>query len=652
MNKRIANAACELSQKPQFSLDLVLPIIDGGASSASERATALLVASQAYLALRQPEKAEWCLREIIGLDPENIDVRIQLVESLGRQNKSIQAFIELEYLEILLGSNQAPIELECWIARTYFELGDNVKARDWCQRALEKDPENSLLYNLAGCIALASQRTKEALTAFSNELRLDPLNARTHLNISVALRQARSHERALYHLERAQGLDPDHFTDLTGLYYVSSILMDVDKKQIYGDQLLKKYADKNEAKDPFTFFMLTDDPAKIRTANENYARNYPVQTKRFAPIIYPKSIIKIGYASSDFKDHATAFLMRDLIKQHDRKRVEVIALDFSQQSKSGFQSDFVNRFDQRFDLNPLSDSAAAKLIRELEIDVLVDLKGYTEGARPGIFARRPCRTQINYLGYPGTLGSDAYDYIIGDSIVTPKGTDSDYTESVIELSCCYQPNDPDRILGPISSLDQHGLPSDAFIFCSFNYHKKLNGEVFRSWARILKACPDSILWVLGTDNNDKFVDNLHQFGISRHQVIIAPKMPMPNHVERIRHASIFLDSFPCGAHTTASDALFSNVPVVTIQGRAFHSRVAASIMSFAGAPECVASDWHQYEQIACDLYNAPGKLESTMEKLSDKTSRFSPYNTATLADQLETAFARAIAADSPGRIQI
>jgi protein O-GlcNAc transferase len=620
--------------------------------SANTNTVLLTIAAQCSIYLKKFEAAEFYSRQEILLRPENLDCRAVLVESLIQQTKLIQAKNELEFLALIERESKGQSDLAPWLARKYFEIGDNAQALEWCEISLKQESTNPLLYNLQGCISLASQDTKKALEAFASELRLEPDNARTHLNLSVALRQARSHERALHHLERAKNIDPENFTDLTGLYYVSSILMDLNRKEAYGEELLNNYSNKQQAKDPFTFFMLTDDIEKIRIANENYSKNYQIQDKKFTPIIFPKTHLKIGYASCDFKDHATAFLMRDLLSAHDRSNVEIIGLDFSAQKGSGFQKEFQSRFDERIDITAFTDSESARLIREMEIDVLIDLKGYTEGARPGIFFRRPCRVQVNYLGYPGTMGSLAHDFIIGDSVITPEHLDHGYTEAVVELSCCYQPNDPDRIIGSESLRESHSLPKDTFIFCSFNYHKKLNKPILESWARILNQCPNSILWVLGTDNDPKFLENLESCGIPASRVLVAPKLAMPNHVERIRHASVFLDSFPCGAHTTASDALFSGVPVITIQGQAFHSRVASSIMTFAGAPECVASSIYEYEQIAQHLYENPAILHQIKTKLLDKTQPLSPYNTSTLATQLEKAFRQMVEQESPSRIKV
>lgn len=612
----------------------------------------LTLASQSALSLKKYSIAENYSRHEVIFRPGNLDARIVLIDSLIQQSKLIQARIEIKLVEIIANKCEQRVILASWLARKYFEIGDNFKSLELCEFSLQYENTNPLLYNLLGCIALASHDTKKALEAFSAELKLDPKNARTHLNISVALRQARSHKLALHHLERAKKLDPQNFTDLTGLYYVSSILMDLAKKEEYGEELLDNYSNPEQAKDPFTFFMLTDDISKIRISNENYSSEYQLHEKKFAPAIFPRNHLRIGYASCDFKDHATAFLMRDLLAVHDRTKVEVIGLDFSAQQGSGFQREFQSRFDKHIDITRLSDSESARLIRELEIDVLVDLKGYTEGARPGIFFRRPCPVQVNYLGYPGTMGSQAHDYIIGDSVVTPRYLDHGYTEAVAELSCCYQPNDPHRIIGQETSKNAHGLPQSAFIFCSFNYHKKLNRSILESWSRILLRCPDSVLWVLGTDDDEKFLKNLEFCGIPRKRVIIAPKMAMPNHVERIRHASIFLDSFPCGAHTTASDALYSGVPVVTIQGEAFHSRVASSIMTFAGAPACVASSIQEYEAITQGFYERSDYLKQTREILLNKTQSLSPYNTKTLSDKLETLFQKMVELEQPSRIEV
>lgn len=594
------------------------------------------------------EEALLFLKQQILLTPLHYESRILQIKIFIFQNKIIEAKKCIKEIGELINSSSLTSQQALEIAILSYRAGDYQLAENLLTGNPHLIEKNCDALDILGCIELKLNNPQQALKYFRDEMELNPTSARAHYNISVALRQLRSINLALYHLERARSIDPVNFNDLTGLYYCASILMDFEKKDYYGKELI----DANEsqmARDPFALLMLTDDGDILKSANQYFASRYYYSKAKFLPPTH-KSHIRVGYVSSDFKMHATSFLIENLLRGHDRGNFEIFAFDFTKETGTAYQSSIQNLFDERLDISALNDSEAAKLIRESSIDILIDLKGYTEGARFGIFARRPCNTQVSYLGYPGTSGSPAMDYLIGDQIVTPNQFDHFYSENIIELPCCYQPNTANRSVGPMTERASHGLPSDATIFCSFNYHKKLNSDILYAWSKILSHCNESLLWILESEDDEKFIALLEQFGISKTRIVLAPRLPPDRHLERLRHASIFLDSFPCGAHTTASDALFWGVPVVTILGRAFQSRVASSIMHHAGGEICVTASFDDYISRAIELHDDAELLRKTRVALLDKEQELSPYNVKTLQIRLERAFKHIHMMDQPKRI--
>ena len=329
--------------------------------------------------------------------------------------------------------------------------------------------------------------------------------------------------------------------------------------------------------------------------------------------------IRIAYFSNDYFNHATAYLIAELFELHDRQQFEVVAFSFSPTTQDVMQKRLKKNFDQFIDVSNMSDQEVASLSRQMEVDIAVDLKGYTTGSRPGIFALGAAPIQINYLGYPGTMGADFIDYIIADTVLIPECNQQFFSEKIVYLKNCYQVNDSRRLISDRKfSRTEFFLPEDKFVFCCFNNNYKILPNTFDLWARILSKVPDSVLWLLA-DNllaKQNLILQAESRGIAKDRLIFAERMDLPEHLARHQLADLFLDTLPCNAHTTASDSLWAGLPVLTQLGETLAGRVAGSLLRAVDLPELIALNPDEYEELAVELARSPSKLKKIKEKLA------------------------------------
>ena len=348
--------------------------------------------------------------------------------------------------------------------------------------------------------------------------------------------------------------------------------------------------------------------------------------------------IRVGYFSADYCDHATMHLMGGLFEMHDKSRFETFAFSFGPQKTDQQRIRAELAFDHFIDASLLSDKAVSLIARHLEIDIAIDLKGYTTHSRPGIFAYRAAPIQVNFLGFPGTMGAPYIDYLIADRTIIPTGLEDHYSESVLAIDGCYQVNDSKR-MRPIRQFTRAelNLPEDAFVFCSFNNNFKITPEMFDLWCKLLRQVPDSVLWMLA-DNpaaQKNLMAEAKKRGVEPSRLIFASRMSNQDHLARHAAADLLLDTFPCNAHTTASDALFMGVPLVTLMGETFASRVAASILKAAGHPELVAQSMSEYETIALRLARNPEQCRALKASLLETVPKSQLYDTARFTKDYE-----------------
>jgi predicted O-linked N-acetylglucosamine transferase (SPINDLY family) len=355
------------------------------------------------------------------------------------------------------------------------------------------------------------------------------------------------------------------------------------------------------------------------------------------------SKIRLGYYSADFHNHATAYLMAELFERHDKEKFELIAFSFGPETKDEMQVRVSQAFDHFINVASLSDIEVALLSRELGVDIAIDLKGVTQDARLGIFSFRAAPVQVSYLGYPGTLGADYIDYLIADKTLIPLQSQQYYSEKIVYLPNSYQVNDRQRVIAPTQFTKQElGLPQDAFVFCCFNNNFKITPDVFDSWVGILKAVDESVLWLF--QDNPTAAMNLQKEaalrGLDPARLVFATRMDLPEHLARHKAADLFLDTLPYNAHTTASDALWAGLPVLTCMGESFASRVAASLLNAIGLPELVTETRADYEALAIKLAKNPAQLKEIKEKLGRNRLTTPLFDTALFTKNIEAAYSQ------------
>jgi predicted O-linked N-acetylglucosamine transferase (SPINDLY family) len=394
---------------------------------------------------------------------------------------------------------------------------------------------------------------------------------------------------------------------------------------------------------PLSMAAYTDDPILQLACAKRYVQvaiderqDAPDADRRNAPIKLKGRRLKVGYVSSDLREHAIGYLMAELFEVHDKTKVEVFAYYCGKDPQGAITDRIKASVEHWVDLNPMDDAAAARRIAADGIDVLVDVNGLTRHARTAVFARRPAPIQVNWLGFPGSMGSPYHQYIIADDWIIPEENEIYYSEKVARLPC-YQPNDRKRIIAEIPARAAVGLPEEAFVFCCFNGAQKFTRFHFDRWVEILRRTPGSVLWLLegDEDTNKRLADYLESHGLARERLVFAPKLVNPHHLARYALADLFLDTAPYGAHTTASDALWLGVPVLTLSGRGFAARVCGSLVRSAGLPEMICETAEDYVERAVALAADRPAVAALKAKLEANRATCDLFNMDKLVARLE-----------------
>jgi len=387
----------------------------------------------------------------------------------------------------------------------------------------------------------------------------------------------------------------------------------------------------------------SDDPALQLQCAKNYvAYKIPLRPQPFwTGEVWRHTKLRVAYLSADLHTHATAHLMAGLFEQHDRSRFEIIGISYGVDDHSEMRKRLVAAFDQFRDVRGNSDEEVAKLLHNLNVDVAVDLKGYTHDARPIILAYRPAPIQVNYLGYPGTMGAEFIDYIVADKIVVPFERQQFYTEKIVHLPDSYQINDTTRRIAEVVPDRQAiGLPQRGFVFCCFSNNWKITPEIFGVWMRLLHQIKDSALWLL-RDNKSAELNlrnEAQKLGVDPLRLIFSGRLPLDQHLARHLLADLVLDTLPYNAHTTASDALWAGIPLLTCMGGAFARRVAASLANAAGLSELVATSLDEYEALALKLARDSVMLAEVKAKLARNRNTCPLFNTERFTRHIEAAY--------------
>jgi len=562
-------------------------------------------------------------------------------------------------------------------------------------QAILAKPDYPEAYHNRGNALRDLRRIKEAVSDFENAVRYRPNYHEAYLNLGVSLYELGRYDEALKSYNKAIAIHPD-FTeaylnkgDLLKLQkkfeealvcFSRALELQPNFKYLFGSRLhnliaicnwddyenqiqeFERRARNNERVSPlFAALVFSHSSEVLKSAALVYAQDEHPENFQLGklPVRAQKKKIRIAYYSADLHNHPIAYLIAELFELHDRNRFEVICFSFGPEGDNKMRSRIMAGFDQFIDVRNKTDLEVAALSREMEIDIAIDLNGFTTHCRTNIFAYRAAPVQVNYLGFPGTMGADYMDYLIADPTVIPKESAQHYSEKIAYLPDAYQPNDSQRQIAQISfTRAQLGLPESGFVFCCFNNNYKITPSTYDAWMRILQAVEGSVLWLL-TDNQTAEANlrsHMRARGVDDARLIFAKRMSLSEHLARHRAADLFLDTLPYNAHTTASDALWAGLPVLTQIGTTFPGRVAASLLKAVGLPELITQNTEQYEALAIELATHPQKLAQIRDKLAANRLTTPLFNTPLFTKHIEAAYeqmmARHWAGQAPDHIEV
>jgi len=639
-----------------------------------DHAAALVNRGITLLELGQFDAALASFDRAIALEPE-------LAEAFGGRGNALRG---LKRLDEAVASYDRAIALRPDDAAAHSNRADGLRALRRpadalasCERAIALKPDFAEAWINRGIALMEMRRYEDAVASYDRAIALKPDDARAFYNRGIALADLRLFDAALASFEQAIGLKadyadafdnrgrvlkelkrfgaaaasydqaralaPNHKYAFGGLADCAIKTCDWAWRDRLSDEVRRRAAGGESILPPFLLLGYCDDAAlQLACARNCLLDRLGADRPRLEPgALRRVEKIKVAYLSSDFRLHATSLLAASLFELHDRSRFEVVGVSLGLDDGSDMRARIVAAFDRFIDVTATSDADAARLLNDLQIDIAVDLNGHTDGARPGILALRPAPIQVSYLGFPGTTGADFIDYIIADPIVLPLAEQAHYTERIVHLPGCYQVNDRRRAVSSRApSREELGLPARAFVFCCFNNNWKITPDIFDVWMRLLQAVEGSVLWLV-RDNADA-ATNLCKEAAARNvdpaRLVFAERMAHADHLARHRAADLFLDTLPCNAHTTASDALWTGLPVLTCRGKTFAGRVAASALSAVGLSELVTESLVEYEALALRIATDERLRRSLREKLDRNRITMPLFDTDRFRRHIEAAY--------------
>jgi protein O-GlcNAc transferase len=612
----------------------------------------------------------------LGLIPD----RVSTLTNLSAAQLKLKKYSEAR------ATAQKAISVESDNSEAYLNLGlieldlkNFESAIKFFDKALSLNPDYAEAYSNKGATLNELKRYDEAIVHYDKAISLKPDYHKAWSNKGATLNELKRFDKAIIHYDKALSLKPNYYVawsnkgdtlhELKRFYeaiahYDKALTLKPDIDWVSGDLLhtkmkicswsglseslediSKKVVANRKVISPFSLLALNDDALLLKKSSEIYIQSsYP-----FNPVLEPilkrpqSQKIRIAYFSPDFRNHPVSFLTSELFEIHDRGRFEIFAFSL-QRVFIGDETNLRLRkgFDRFIDVDELTDREIAQLARELEIDIAIDLAGPTKHSRTGIFSYRAAPIQVNWLGYPGTIGADYIDYIVADKIIIPETHQQFYNEKIVYLPNTYMVDDSKRIASTrVFTRVECGLPQNTFIFCCFNNDYKFNPQVLDSWSRILLAAKKSVIWI--PENNEYFRANItiefNKRGIDSMRVVFAPRVDlMADHLARYTLADLFLDTHPYNAHTTAVDSLKAGIPVITLKGQSFSSRVAASLLNAVGLPEFITSTQEEYEALAIELATNPNKLTEIKLRLGNNCLTTPLFNTPSFTRNLEAAY--------------
>jgi len=641
-------------------------------------------------------------KKILKVHPNNITA----INSLGIIHYHLKDYDSaIQYMKKLISINSHNSEALYILGHSMQEKGELDEAVPYYQKALQYNPDFSDAYYNLGTILQDKQRHDEAIFCYQKVCQINPADTDAYHNLGCLLQEKERFDEAMICYQKALQLNPN----LADVYNNIGIILQDNEQPIEAviacckkaleinpdldeaynqltyrmqqicswhalesmtaklDSLTRKALDmyKKPAESPFQSIVRRSDLSTQFAVAQSWSRYISSQMSilniqfSFDDRRTEKTKIVLGYLSNDFRNHATAHLMLSLFGLHNRDEFAVFCYSYGRDDESSYRDRIQRDCDKFIDISGFSHPDAARCIYEDKVDILIDLKGYVQGSRMAISALRPAPVQVNYLGFPGTTGADFIDYIIVDEIVAPADYTQYYSEKFVYMPHCYQVNDYRQ---PISNKNfkktDFGLPENCFLFCSFNQPYKIDPVIFDAWMKILHQVPESVLWL--TFGNKIVEDNLRREAIARgikaERLNFAERLPKAEHLARLRLADLILDTRIVNGHTTTSDALWAGVPVITLQGTHFASRVSSSILSAIGLHELIAGSIAEYEALAVRLAYTPAELQEIRQKILKNRLVAPLFDTPRFVRNLETAYKNMwkifLAGEEPRQIEV
>jgi len=556
--------------------------------------------------------------------------------ALGRKEEAIVSYARA----IELRPNFA--EAHAYRGAALHELSRCAEAIASFDRAIAIRPDYAEVHSNRGVALQQIGRLEEAVASYERAIELQPNLAVAHANRGVVLCKGRQIEAGAASLARALELNPE-YPFLRGTF-LHARMQGCDWKGLDGDRsaLREKVATGAAAVEPLLALGMFDEPELHRRAADLWAGVTCPSDPQLGPIapIAAAERIRIGYFSADFREHPVSYLLAGAFEEHDRSRFEITGFSFGPGKPDAMTERVAAAMDHFIDVRAQSDREVALLARERHIEIAIDLGGFTHSSRPGIFALRAAPIQASYLGYLGTMGAGWMDYLFADEVIVPPESRGYYSEKIACLPS-YQANDRKRAISDRAmTREEFGLPPAGTVFCTFNATYKIAPATFDSWMRILQRVEGSVLFLLA--DNAQAAANLRREAVARgvaaDRLVFAGLLPPAEYIARYRVADLFLDTLPYNAGTTASDALWAGLPVLTLVGRSFASRVAASLLTAIGLPELITTSPEDYERVAVELGTNTGKLGAVRKKLADNRLTTRLFDTTQFTRDIEAVY--------------
>ena len=552
------------------------------------------------------------------------------------------------YDDALISYNQA-ILLKPDFAQAYHNRGvvqqhlkhyeDALTSYD---KAISLNLVNPETFNNRAIILHSLAQYEAALSSYDHAISLNSDYANAYYNKGITLKKLSRHEEALHILDKAISLDPN-------IPYVYGDRLDSmmhigywEHYEQYVNEIIDRIGHKILPSQPFNLLSIPTTPSILQQCASHYVadKSLPSYLSHFVGKNYDHDRIRIGYFSADFHSHAVANLIIELYERHDRSRFEIFAFSFDSTPPDNMRSRLINAFDEFFDVSRDTDQTIVALAKKMEIDIAVDLMGFTDNLRLGIFGLRPAPIQVSYIGFPGTMGSHFFDYIIADKVVIPNEHVKYYSEKVVYLPHSYQVNSHRRIADTPLSRRMLGLPENGFVFCCFNKTSKITPDLFTIWMRLLSMVNDSVLWLF--ESNETIQRNLRkeaqQKKVDPNRLVFAPHKSFEEYLASHRYADLFLDTFYYNAHATASSALWAGLPVLTCLGNTFAGRVGASLLYAVGLSDLVTHSHEEYESLALSIATNPNIHSGFKNRLAQNRLSYPLFDIGLFTKHLETSY--------------